>query len=94
MAKRPATVRREKIPQEASAEPDWSDPDLDFARYSTTGVIGSAAHASAELGHRLWQAWVRAVAELITRVVRDPASVAVEPTMTWIKPDASPESPD
>jgi len=35
---------------------------LEFARYSSTGVIGDPTHASTELGARLWQAVVEDVA--------------------------------
>ena len=59
----PELVRPDLVPDAPSATPDWSDPALDFTRYSTTGVIGDARHASAELGARLWQACVDAVAE-------------------------------
>jgi creatinine amidohydrolase len=88
-AKRPASVRADRLPQETSREPDWNDPNLDFARYSTTGVVGSAAHASPELGHRLWEASVHAVADVIRRIVRDPTSLRVEPTMLWAGPAAT-----
>jgi creatinine amidohydrolase len=49
---------------------DWDDPNLDFARYSSTGVIGDPTHASAELGQRLWQAAV----EQAARVLQEAAS--------------------
>ena len=39
----------------SSREVDWNDPQLDFTKYSDTGVIGDASQASAELGRRLWQ---------------------------------------
>src|SRR5579864_2176006 len=37
---------------------DWNDPLLDFAHYSSTGVIGDPTHASVELGKKLWEAAV------------------------------------
>jgi hypothetical protein len=37
-------VRIDDIP-EASAIRDWDDPALDFAKYSTSGVIGDPTHA-------------------------------------------------
>lgn len=58
---RPQTLRRDRIPSGTSLAPDWSDPMLDFARYSSTGVIGSAASASAEIGARLWEGCVESV---------------------------------
>jgi creatinine amidohydrolase len=81
MAKRPHSVRPDRIPTDTSEEPDWADPHLDFTRYSRTGVIGSAAHASPELGERLWEACVGAVISIVRQIVTDPASVGVEPTM-------------
>ena len=47
-------VRQELIRNPHMAPVDWNDPNLDFARYSKTGVIGDPTHASAELGARLW----------------------------------------
>lgn len=78
---RPDTVRRDRIPERASAEPDWSDPALDFTTYSSTGVVGSAAHASPELGEQLWRACVDAVAHVLRQIATDPAKVGVQPTM-------------
>lgn len=72
LAQRPGRVRVERIPHDVSAQPNWSDPALDFSRYSTTGVIGTAAFASPELGRRLWDASVASVAEIMKRVARDP----------------------
>jgi creatinine amidohydrolase len=54
LARRPELTRTDRIPG-PSREPDWSDPDLDFAAYSDSGVIGDARHGSAELGSRLWK---------------------------------------
>jgi creatinine amidohydrolase len=62
---RPDAVRRDRIVDPHSQEPDWADPHLDFGRYSTTGVIGDPTHASAALGAQLWQACVAAVAREI-----------------------------
>ena len=52
--RRPDTVQLDRIPSGRSRDVDWDDPDLDFTKYSDTGVIGDAGHASAELGRRLW----------------------------------------
>jgi creatinine amidohydrolase len=59
----PELVRLDRVPDMPSAHPDWDDPELDFTQYSTTGVIGDARHASAELGARLWEECVDAVAD-------------------------------
>lgn len=70
LARRSHSVRADRIPSGASAEPDWEDPALDFTRYSDTGVIGSAAHASAELGDELWRACVDNVAGILRVIAR------------------------
>ena len=46
----------------------WQDPELDFARYSSTGVIGNPTHASAQLGAKLWAASVDSVAETLQAI--------------------------
>lgn len=52
---RPKSVRQDLIPPpEADPTVDWEDPDLNFARHSTTGVVGDATRANAELGRRMW----------------------------------------
>jgi creatinine amidohydrolase len=61
----PDLVRLDLVPQEPSQAPDWDDPDLDFARYSRTGVVGDATHASAELGAVLFSASVEAAADVL-----------------------------
>jgi creatinine amidohydrolase len=61
----PETVRMDRIPQERVAI-DWSAAPLEFARWSRSGVIGDARHASAELGARLWRACVSQVAHTIS----------------------------
>lgn len=53
--RRPEVVRRDRLPRVSDA-PDWSDPNLDFARYSVDGTIGDASAASAQMGERLWSA--------------------------------------
>ena len=65
---RPEAVRRHKIVDPAHGPIDWQDPDLDFARYSSTGVIGDPTHASAELGARLWEAVVHSVADTLRNI--------------------------
>jgi creatinine amidohydrolase len=79
--RRPESVRRDRIPDDSSDEPDWSDADLDFSAVSSTGVIGSAAHASPELGAVLWHASVDAVADVLRQIDADPDSVRMLPTM-------------
>lgn len=60
--KHPECIREELIADPASSEPDWDDPELDFAAYSETGVIGDPTHASKELGEKLWHSSVEAIA--------------------------------
>lgn len=38
--KRPESIREDKFFNPNSSEPDWEDPNLDFSKYSKTGVIG------------------------------------------------------
>lgn len=40
------------------------DPNLDFACYLATGVIGDASRASAESGARLWNTTLEKVASI------------------------------
>ncbi|MDE2887215.1 MAG: creatininase family protein [Gemmatimonadota bacterium] len=61
---RPSSVRVECIPSSRSREVDWNDPELDFTKYSDTGVIGDASKVSAELGRELWQEVISNVAEI------------------------------
>ena len=69
---RPEAVRKEKIVDPGHKPVDWEDPDLDFASYSSTGVIGDPTHASAELGARLWKAAVDEVAAMLHSIANDP----------------------
>ena len=59
---RPGAVRADRIHDPKSSPVDSSDPNLDFFRYSPTGVIGDPTHASADLGRRLWTEIVEAAA--------------------------------
>jgi creatinine amidohydrolase len=52
---RPEAVRLDRIYNPNNREVDWSDPQLDFFRYSTSGVIGDPTHARAELGAKMWK---------------------------------------
>ena len=65
---RPATVRMNEIVDPAHGPVGWQDPELDFARYSSTGVIGNPTHASAQLGAKLWAASVDSVAETLQAI--------------------------
>ena len=60
--KHPECIREKLIADPNSREPDWDDPELDFAAYSETGVIGDPTHASKELGEKLWKGSVEAIA--------------------------------
>ena len=66
---RPDSVRRDKIINPYHSEVDWGDPNLDFSRYSTTGVIGDPTKSSAELGKKLWEAIIQEVALIFKQVV-------------------------
>jgi creatinine amidohydrolase len=59
---RPDDVRVDRIVDPENQAVKWDDEDLDFARYSATGVIGDPTHASAELGKELWLASIEAAA--------------------------------
>ncbi len=65
---RPDSVRLDQITNPHSGNVDWQDPHLDFARYTTTGVIGDPTHASAELGEQLWRAVVEQAASTLKDV--------------------------
>ena len=60
----------DKVPSDVSAQPDWTKKHLDFTDVSSTGVVGDATHASAELGSRLWDACVTSVAETFTSIAK------------------------
>jgi creatinine amidohydrolase len=51
---RPEAVRDGKIPAPMNDPIDWDDPNLDFAHYSSSGVIGDPSQSSPDLGARLW----------------------------------------
>lgn len=65
---RPKSVRRDKITNPNSAAVDWDDPQLDFARYSATGVIGDPTYATAQLGEKLWHDVVKRTAQLLREI--------------------------
>ncbi len=67
---RPEVVRTDLIPAPDTRQVDWDHPELDFARYSSTGVVGDATHASAELGGRLWEAVVAEMARTFAALAR------------------------
>lgn len=67
---RPDEVRIDRIVYREHQPVDWNDPALDFARYSSTGVIGDPTHASADLGKLLWEASVEAAASALLAVAR------------------------
>jgi len=68
---RPEAVHIEKIFNPHNEEVDWADPNLDFRRYSSTGVIGDPTHASAELGVKLWNAVVEEVSVILKAIAED-----------------------
>ena len=69
---RPEVVRKDRIVDPEHRPVDWEAPELDFADYSSTGVIGDPTHASAELGARLWKAVVDDVAQTLSSIANDP----------------------
>jgi creatinine amidohydrolase len=62
---RPQAVRVEKIPAPMNDPIDWDDPNLDFARYSSSGVIGDPSQSSPDLGATLWASVVEEVALIL-----------------------------
>ena len=72
---RPEAIRTGRIVDPDHKPVDWEDPDLDFANYSSTGVIGDPTHASAELGAKLWDAVVNEVAETLRSIASCPETV-------------------
>lgn len=70
---RPHGVRQEQIKNPHNLAVDWEDPNLDFAQYSSTGVIGDPTVASAELGAKLWREIVECVAQTISEIGRGKA---------------------
>lgn len=67
---RPDDVRIDRIVYRDHQPVDWDDPALDFARYSSTGIIGDPTHASAGLGRRLWEDSVEAAASALLAIAR------------------------
>jgi creatinine amidohydrolase len=65
---RPDSVRKELISNSHSQAVDWDDPELDFTRYSATGVIGDPTHARAELGALLWTAVVDSAVQTLKEI--------------------------
>jgi creatinine amidohydrolase len=65
---RPESVRVDRIYDPGSQPVDWDDPNLDFSRYSTSGVIGDPTHASVELGARLWEAIIDEVTVIFKEI--------------------------
>jgi creatinine amidohydrolase len=61
---RPELVKREEIVNPNNEEVDWSNPSLDFAEYSRTGVIGDPTQASEAIGERVWEELIKEVAKL------------------------------
>ena len=70
---RPDAVRTHHIITPRCKPVNWADPELDLSRHTNTGVIGDPTHATAELGQRLWEATVEAVA----LILKDAAQASV-----------------
>lgn len=60
---------------------NWADPDLDFTRYSSSGVIGDATHATPALGRELWDATIDEMSRLFATVASADAPI-VQPLPT------------
>lgn len=68
---RPELVKREEIINPENRPVDWGDPNLDFAKYSTTGVIGDPTQASKEIGERLWEEIIQEVSMIFKQLMDD-----------------------
>lgn len=62
---RPASVRTNLVANPHNSPVEWDDPNLDFAAYSSSGVIGDPIHASVALGEKLWREVVMTVAKVL-----------------------------
>lgn len=71
---RPESVRVGRISNPKNEPVDWSDPNLDFSHYSSTGVIGDPTHARAALGAKLWEAVVEELALVFQEISGIPLS--------------------
>lgn len=69
---RPRSVRRDQIRDPHNAPVNWDDPQLDFAQYSSSGVIGDPTYATAELGARLWEDIVAVTAQMLQDIAHTP----------------------
>ncbi len=65
---RPEMVRKDKVVNPHHNAVDWEDPEMDFSRYSSTGVIGDPTTATVELGRKLWEAIVPEVAMIFKEI--------------------------
>ncbi len=68
---RPEVVRKKRIVDPKHKPVDWEDPKLDFADYSSTGVIGDPTHANTELGARLWEAVIDEMVATLRSIAND-----------------------
>jgi creatinine amidohydrolase len=64
--RRPEMVRVDRIADPETGPVDWNDPQLDFAQYSRSGVIGDPTHASAALGEELWEEITATMARMLS----------------------------
>jgi creatinine amidohydrolase len=67
---RPESVRSIRLTMAETKPVDWNDPDLDFSRYSKSGVIGDPTRASAELGAVIWGEIVITVSRIFMENVK------------------------
>lgn len=69
---RPESVRTDKIPPPELAPVNWSDPNLDFSRHSSSGVIGDPTRGTIEMGKKLWNAILVEVARIFIQIAGSP----------------------
>ena len=73
---RPDHVRGDQIRNPHNAPVNWDDPQLDFAQYSPSGVIGDPTYATAEVGARLWHDLVAVTAQILCDIAHTPIDAA------------------
>ncbi len=69
---RPELVRKDRIINPKNKPVNWGDPNLDFSRYTETGVIGDPTEATFELGAKLWDAVIQSVAKTFKEIAEIP----------------------
>jgi creatinine amidohydrolase len=65
---RPESVRADKIPNPEFVPVNWNDPNLDFSRSSSSGVIGDPTRGTIEMGEKLWSAILDEVTQTFIQI--------------------------